>query len=260
MIGIIYKFTIKTNGRFYVGQSTAGEKFENYWGSGSMWYDYIKGLQRKYPTCWKRLVKREILWQGECNQKTLDKLEEVYIRREHAHYSEGKGGCSILWGTANEFGAGSPMKDPLAQRKCSLAVRKAFTEHPEIMQRIQSKRIWKLHHTDYKQRISQTLMGRYSGEKNPNYGNYWTPEQKADLSAKMKGRFVGEKNANWGHRWDEEKRKQLSEKLRKNATSEGYVNPMTGKVRITNGEINTVIPKDAQLPDGFWYGMKPRKK
>ena len=103
-------------------------------------------------------------------------------------------------------------------------------------------------------------MGRYSGEKNPNYGNYWTEEQKRKQSEKMKGRFVGEKNANWGHRWNDEQKKHLSEKLRKKATSEGYVNSMTGKVRITNGVINTVIPKDAPLPEGFWYGMKPRKK
>lgn len=166
----------------------------------------------------------------------------------------------ILKGTSNEFGSGSPMKDPTVAERQKKTLKKTYQEHPEIIKRIHRKRQWLLDHTDYKQRISQTLMGRYSGEKNPNYGNHWTPEQKADLSAKMKGRFVGEKNANWGHRWDEEKRKQLSEKLRKNTASEGYVNPMTGKVRITNGEINTVIPKDAPLPDGFWYGMKSRKK
>lgn len=74
----------------------------------------------------------------------------------------------------------------------------------------------------------------------------------------MKGRFVGEKNANYGHRWNDEQKKRLSEKLKK-ARGDGYVNPMTGKVRITNGIINTVISKDAPLPEGFWYGMKSRK-
>lgn len=36
------------------------------------------------------------------------------------------------------------------------------------------------------------------GEKNPNYGNYWTPEQKAALSKKQKasGRYVGKMNPN----------------------------------------------------------------
>lgn len=258
MNGIIYKFTIRTTKTFYVGQTTCSD-FSYYWGSGTIWNAFLKGLKSQYPTCWKRLVKREILWQGECNQKTLDKLEEVYIRREHALHSENLGGCNILKGTSNEFGSGSPMKDPTVVERQRKTLKKTYQEHPEIIKRIHQKRQWLLDHTDYKQRISQTLMGRYSGEKNPNYGNYWTPEQKANLSAKMKGRFVGEKNANWRHRWNEEKRKQLSEKLRNKAASEGYVNPMTGKVRITNGEINTVIPKDAPLPEGFWYGMKPRK-
>ena len=54
-------------------------------------------------------------------------------------------------------------------------------------------------------------MGRYSGEKNPNYGNYWTEEQKRKQSEKMKGRYVGEKNPNYGNYWTEEQRRHLSE-------------------------------------------------
>lgn len=128
-----------------------------------------------------------------------------------------------------------------------------------MMKRIHQKRQMTLDNTDYKKRISQTLKGRYAGEKNPNYGNYWTPEQKAQLSAKMKGRYAGENNPNWNNRWSAEQRQALREKFRVKY-EQGYTNPMQGKVRITNGEINTVIPKDSPLPDGFWYGMKPRKK
>ncbi len=265
MIGIIYKFTIlakyKFDGHrpFYVGQHFGLDDFDTYPGSGAIWTHFIDRMKKDFPTCWRKLIKREVLFQRPCSQMALDTMEAYYIKKEQSHYSYRKGGCNVLWGTANKFGSGSPMKDPEVVKKQQRTLKKTYQEHPEIVERIHAKRIWKLHHTDYKQRISQTLMGRYSGEKNPNYGNYWTPEQKANLSAKMKGRFVGEKNANWGHRWNEEKRKQLSEKLRNKATSEGYVNPMTGKVRITNGEINTVIPKDAPLPEGFWYGMKPRK-
>ena len=42
-------------------------------------------------------------------------------------------------------------------------------------------------------------------------------------------------------------------------TSEVNPNPMYGKKRITNGIINTTIPVDSPLPDGFWYGMKSQK-
>lgn len=259
MIGIIYKFTIKTNGRFYVGQSTNFENFSSYWGSGKIWRDTLKEIQNKYPTCWKRLIERKTLWQGNCNQKTLDKLEEVYIRKERSHYSEGLGGCNILRGTANEFGSGSPMKDKNVANRQRKTLKKTYKEHPEIIKTIQQKRQWTLDHTDYKQRISKTLMGRYTGDKNPNYGNYWTEEQKAELSSKMKGRYVGDKNPNYGNKWSDEQKKRLSKRLLENSHKEGYVNPMQNKVRITNGKINTVIPKDAPLPDGFWYGMKPRK-
>ena len=102
MIGIIYKFTILTSGIFYVGQTANVIKFHNYWGSDSIWNDYLSSLKKKFPNCWQKLIKREILWQGECNQKTLDKLEEVYIRREHALHSENLGGCNLLPGAAIE--------------------------------------------------------------------------------------------------------------------------------------------------------------
>lgn len=264
MIGIIYKFTIlakyKFDGHrpFYVGQHFGLDDFDTYPGSGAIWTDFIDRIKKDFPTCWRKLIKREVLYQRPCSQTALDTMEAYYIKKEQSHYSYRKGGCNVLWGTANEFGSGSPMKDPLVQRKCSMAVKKAFSEHPEIVKKIHKKRQWLLDHTDYKQRISQTLMGRYSGEKNPNYGNYWTEEQKRKQSEKMKGRFVGEKNPNYGHRWNDEQKKRLSEKLKK-ARGDGYVNPMTGKVRITNGVINTVIPKDTPLPEGFWYGMKSRK-
>jgi hypothetical protein len=75
----------------------------------------------------------------------------------------------------------------------------------------------------------------------------------------MKGRYKGENNPNWHNRWPEERRKDFGKKLR-DRYERGYTNPMQGKVRITNGEINATICKDASLPDGFWHGMKPRKK
>src|SRR5574344_1416501 len=110
MFGIIYKFIILTNKKYYVGQTTNVIGFESYWGSGKIWNLYLKNVKKKFPHCWQKLIKREILWQGECNQKTLDKLEEIYIRREHALYSENLGGCNVLPGTANKFGSINPSK------------------------------------------------------------------------------------------------------------------------------------------------------
>lgn len=40
------------------------------------------------------------------------------------------------------------------------------------------------------------------GEKNPNYGNYWTDEQKRIASEKFKGKYSGSKNPMFGiHRY-----------------------------------------------------------
>ena len=86
MIGIIYKFTIlakyKYNGcrPFYIGQHVGEEDFDSYWGSGSIWLDFLNRLKNDYPKYWTRLVRREVLYIHECSQKALDKLEEYYIK------------------------------------------------------------------------------------------------------------------------------------------------------------------------------------
>ena len=74
----------------------------------------------------------------------------------------------------------------------------------------------------------------------------------------MIGRFVGEKNANYGNRWNNEQKRKQSEKQRKHQLKNG--NPMTGKVRINNGIINTIIQKGEPLPDGWVFGMIKRGK
>lgn len=266
MIGIIYKFTIVAKYKydnhkpFYIGQHIGVDDFNSYWGSGTIWNDILDRLKQDYLKHWTKFIKREILFQRECTQKVLDAMEAYYIKKEKAHYSYHIGGCNVLWGTANKFGSGSPMKDLNVAKKCADKFRKHLEEHPETMERIQRKRIWKLHHTDYKQKISRTLKGRYVGSKNPNYGNYWTDEQKRTQSDKMKGRYDGEKNPNYGNTWSEQKRAEMSKRLKESGAQSGKNNAMYGKKRITNGIINTVIKDGEPLPDGFWYGMKPRNK
>ena len=266
MIGIIYKFTIlakyKYDGHkpFYVGQHVGEDDFDSYDGSGTIWNDFLDKLKQGYPNCWRKLIRREILFKRECSQKVLDAMEAYYIKKEKAHYSYHIGGCNILWGTANKFGSGSPMKDPMVAKRMSKTLRRKLKEHPEIIQKQNEKRIWKLHNTDYKQKISRTLKGRYVGENNPNFGNYWTDEQKKRQSDKMIGRYVGENNPNFGRKWSDDKRKKMSERLRRTGVQRGENNAMYGKKRITNGIINTVIKSEEPLPDGFWYGMKPRNR
>ena len=250
MYGIIYKTTNLVNGKIYIGQHVCeSDEFDGYLGSGVS----LTNAVRHYGP---ENFKRETLCVCD-TQLQLDAWEMLYIKKLNS--TDKRIGYNILPGSANKFGSGSPMLIPEVALKVSRSLKKTFKNHPELMKRIHQKRQIALDNTDYRKRISKTLKGRYIGEKNPNYGNRWTAEQKANLSAKMKGRYKGENNPNWHNRWPEERRKDFGKKLR-DRYERGYTNPMQGKVRITNGEINTTICKGAPLPDGFWYGMKPRKK
>ena len=71
---------------------------------------------------------------------------------------------------------------------------------------------------------------------------------------KMSEAHKGDKNHMYDKHLSEECRKQLSE------THMGVRNYMYGKVRINNGVINMSIPKGDPLPEGFSYGMLPRKQ
>lgn len=263
-VGIIYKFTIlapfkfKNHKPFYVGQHFGLEDFENYWGSGSIWDDFVKGLKTKFPNNWKKLIKREILFQNICFQKTLDKLEEYYIKKEKSHYSYELGGCNILWGSANNFGSGSPSKDSLVRKK-----------------------------------ISKSRKGKHSGEEHHMFGKKWSDEAKLKNSKSNKGKQSGEKHWNYGRKnskyvnqriseansgnkyWlgkqhSEETKKKLSEhftgknwknesKIKMSKSVSGTKNPMFGKVRINNGIINAVVNRGDAIPEGFELGMLRRK-
>lgn len=258
MIGIIYKFTIvcgKVKKRnkcpFYIGQHWERISIENfmrkkgkcyYPGSGSNWDKYINELRSLYPKKWRNFIHREVLYAKEgVSQKTLDILEEHYIKKYKAHYSYRLGGCNVLHGTANRFGSGSPMKDPMVAKRMSKSMKRFYkTKRGEMVKKMLSE-MW-----------SGDVI---SGDKNPNYGHRWTDDMKDKLRKKMVGRYDGDKNPNYGNKWSKEQRERMSKKMKQkyaNADS----NPMFGKKRITNGVINTIIPADAPLPEGFRYGMK----
>lgn len=257
-IGIIYKLTIiskykfDSNKPFYIGQHIDLGKFNSYFGSGSIWSDFINKLQKDYPKNWRHFIRREILWSSEtCSQKALDKMEEYFIKKEKAHYSYELGGTNVLWGTANKFGSGSPMKDPMVRKKMSEKMKNFHKYNPKRANEMETKRLLTLNNGDYKNRISKTLMGRYKGSKNPNYKNKWTEEQKKALSEKMKGRYKGSKNPNFGNKWTDEQKKAMSEKLNKVKR----INPMLGKIRINNGIVNSSINIGEEVPKGYKMGM-----
>ena len=173
MIGIIYKFTILTNRRFYVGQHEA-ESVEEflvskpslsscYWGSGSaIWEHVLKKHIDKYPTNWNKLIKREILLvMNSYSPKALNRMERYWIKKAKSHYSFKVGGCNFLWGEARGDDWVNAMKTPEIRAKVSA-----------------------------KNRIS--LKGKLAGDKHWNYGKHRPKEVREKISEAHKGKTLSE--------------------------------------------------------------------
>ena len=259
-IGIIYKFTIvakyKFDGHkpFYVGQHFGLDDFDTYPGSGAIWTDFITRLKLDFPTCWRKLIKREVLYQRPCSQIALDKMEEYYIKKEQSHYSYKKGGCNVLWGTANGFGSGSPSKDPLVRKKISKSRKGKCIGEEHFM-------YGKHWDENTKRRNAQSNKGKQAGHKHWNYGNHWSEEVRNKIGNGNRGKrvWLGKHHTEEtkqklsehfkGKKWKDESRIKMSESV------SGKGNPMFGKVRINNGKVNMMINRGEALPAGFVLGM-----
>lgn len=190
MIGIIYKFTIlakyKKDGYkpFYIGQHWCKSAYDflcrdyPYYGSGSIWNDFLDRLKKDYPDKWRYFIKREILCIITNNsQKTLNQLEEFWIKREKSHYSYKLGGTNVIWGSLIDF---CPTKDPEVRKKLSKTKKEWFRTHEASWK-------GKIMPEEQKEHLRYMMLGRklseetrkkisknhhdVSGIKNPNYGN-----------------------------------------------------------------------------------------
>lgn len=176
MMGIIYKFTILAKYKmddckpFYVGQHVGIEDFDSYWGSGTIWNDFLDQIKQEYPKHWTKFIKREILFQRECTQKVLDAMEMYYIKKEKANYSYRLGGCNVLWGTANNFGSGSPMKDDGIRKRKSEYMKEYYKTHKhpcigkkaseELREKLRKSHLGKRNTDEVIRRISEKNRGK----------------------------------------------------------------------------------------------------
>ena len=247
MIGIIYKFTIiakyKYDGHkpFYIGQHVGVNDFNDYWGSGTIWNNFIDRLKKDYPKCWMKLIRREVLYIHECSQKALDKLEEYYIKKEQAHYSYKQGGCNVLWGTANKFGSGSPMKDegvrkqrsehmkqyykthkhPTLGRKASEHSRKLLSKSHigkklslSTIEKIRSKNLGKKRSDEFSEKMRETWNKRKeSGWTSPLRGTRVSEEIRIKRAIGVKNFYSNHKSNFWGKKHTEEAKYKISQKM-----------------------------------------------
>ena len=97
-----------------------------------------------------------------------------------------------------------------------------------------------------RKRISNTLKGRYVGDKNPRYGKHCSEETKSKISNANKGKFSGEKNyfygksfrgeesPMYGHQHTKESKEKMSKSLKGKYVGENnpnYGKPMSDKQR-----------------------------
>lgn len=216
MIGVVYKFTIVSkfkineNKPFYIGQhfclnesdllKFSNRNYVNYLGSGKIWNDCVIRLKQLNPNNWCKFIKREILYAKEdISQKALDVLEAHFIKKYKAHYSFGLGGCNILWGTANEFGSGSPMKDPNIRKARSEYMKEYYKTHKhpclgkkltkEQREVLSKSHLGKVHSREVIERMSAKLRGRKRGEKFCNLmKEIWAKRKESGWVSPVKGR------------------------------------------------------------------------
>lgn len=63
---------------------------------------------------------------------------------------------------------------------------------------------------DTKLKISNSLKGKYSKEKNYNYGKSLTKEQRQKISNTLRGKYCGDKNPNYGKKLSDETKSKIS--------------------------------------------------
>lgn len=221
--GIIYRFDILSdcsfynNAPFYVGQHWGD--ISNYWGSGKIWNDFISHIKSLYPHEWQRKIKKTILFQGECSQKTLDKLEEVYIKKEKAHYSYKIGGCNIAWGgngskcdertkkLLSDFNLGKKLSEE-TKRKMSVS-RKGIKLSDDVRRKMSVSKIGNKNPTkriEVKKKISEANRGKPAWNK----GKNMSEESKRKMSEAARGRIPWNK----GIPMSEEQKIKLSNRFR----------------------------------------------
>lgn len=267
MNGIIYKNTILAYAKidnhrpFYVGQHW-GEELGDYYGSGVIWNKCLKNVKNKFPKNWRKLVKREILFSGDVSQDTLNILEKIYIRNNHAFYFEKIGGCNILEGGDNEC----PSKNDSVRekiRKSHLGDKNPIHKHvftEEEKQRARERKLGTKMSKESREKLSKLRKGLVfsenhraniskatSGKNNPNYGKrgpetsmfgkHQTDYQKKVMKERMSGAnnpWFGKHSPNYGKPMSDEQKIKISNSLKGRKVDEskilrGNKHPMYGK-------------------------------
>jgi hypothetical protein len=272
MIGIIYRFTIiakyKINGYkpFYIGQhwekrsvehflSNKVYSLKNYEGSGTLWCNLIKKLKNDFgDKKWRCFVKREVLFKSEnITPSGLDKLEEFFIKKEHALFKEKLGGCNLIETSCipYKYHSGDAIK------RMSNSLKKFYSENPELHPMLGRK-----HSEETKRHWSKIRKGKMMGEDNPFYGNHsqsgennpFFGKRHSEETKRKHSEFMKEYYRTHTNPW-KGKHRVISEEQRKKQSQ-----TMHNKIWITNGLRDKWHNASSEIPDGWKRGRTNNKK
>lgn len=256
MVGIIYKFTIMTNGRFYVGQHEA-KSFEDfmiakpsfsscYWGSGSaIWEHVLKKHIDSHPDDWHKLVKREVLiCLSKYTSVLLNKMERYFIKKTKSHYTFNEGGCNFLWGEARGDDWVNAMKLPEVRLKA------ANKNRVSLKGKMSGEKHWNFgkHRPDeVKRKISLSRLGKtLSDETKKKLSEMRKGKPKSEIHKKrIRDAQLGEKSVHFGKHLTDEHKKKLSLVI-------------LNRIWINNGIEEKRVKPEEEIPNGWTIGRKKK--
>jgi hypothetical protein len=195
------------------------------------------------------------------------------ILRNRTNGGEGMSGFIPSEETKEKISAALKGKTLSPEHKAKIAASsKGRTHSPETKEKMRGENNHNYgktgeNHPSYGKTLSPEHKAKISaankGEKHPLYGKTFSPEHRAKLSASHKG----ENNHLYGKTHSTEtKAKQSAIKKGKthspetlaklSAVKKGKNNPNYGKIWITDGNINLMILKTDNIPEGFRKGKK----
>src|SRR5690554_4020093 len=227
----VYKTTNLINGKIYIGVHESDDiENDRYLGSG-------KAFKRALKKYHRESFKREILFCYETLEEALDKerdlVNEDFILREDT-YNLVRGGSGLYpvpEGYKHHF-EGLKLSDAHKQ-KIGQGVRNFYSalgDFPEERRKIYSDSRKRYLESiggipmETREKISNTLTGKYGGEKHPMYGKKHTKEAREKISKAAKGRVSPNKGKPITEEQKEKMRKTLANRPMLKCPHCGYEN------------------------------------
>jgi len=183
---------------------------------------------------WKIYLIYRIDDNGEiCNKVYIGQTCRSINKRFQCHITDKKGGCIKLFNAFNKYGRENFRIITLAETKCHDCAN--YLEATLINQYDSINNGYNIRNggsngklsEETKKKISQSRIGKYTGENSSFYGRHHTEENRKKISELTKARVQGEDNPFFGKKHTEETKKILVEMTK--ARVQGEDNPMFGK-------------------------------